>query len=154
MTPSLLSAAFMSCEVCGFASILRCDVTSSTMHVIRPAADDLALRLDQLERVLQDSRATLRGADAESTPLDRSAMRIAAALDRIKRLTALVQSSLVRSDPDLVDRLVMQLLLADYTDVVAGLRASTDRAAGTLKDAATTIAATERLLRGDAKSRD
>ena len=124
------------------------------MHMIRPAADDLALRLDQLERVLQDSRATLRGTDAESAPLDRSAMRIAAALERIKRLTVLVQSSLVRSDPDLVDRLIMQLLLADYTDVVAELRASTAGAAGTLKDAATTIAATERLLRGDAKSRD
>jgi hypothetical protein len=124
------------------------------MHVIRPAAEDLALRLDQLERVLQDSRATLRGTDAESSALDRSAMRIAAALDRIKRLTALVQSSLVRPDPDLVDRLIMQLLLADYTDVVADLRASTNRAAGMLKDAATTIAATERLARGDAKSRD
>lgn len=81
-------------------------------------------------------------------------MRIAAALDRIKRLTVLVQSSLVRSDPDLVDRLIMQLLLADYTDVVAELRASATGAAGTLQDAATTIAATERLLRGDAKSRD
>jgi hypothetical protein len=124
------------------------------MHLMRPAADDLASRLDQLERVLQESRATLRGADGEGAPLDRSAMRMAAALERMKRVTALLRPSLVRVHPDGVDRIMMQLLLADYADVVTELRASTNRAAGTLKEAANAVADTERILRGDARSRD
>jgi hypothetical protein len=124
------------------------------MHLMRPAADDLASRLDQLELVLQESRATLRRANAEGAPLDRSTMRMAAALERIKRVSALLRSSLVRSHPDSADRIMMQLLLADYADVVAELRASTNSAAGTLRESANAVADTERILRGDANSRD
>jgi hypothetical protein len=124
------------------------------MHLMRPAADDLASRLDQLERVLQESRATLRAADGEGAALNHSTTRMAAALERIKRFTALVRSSLVRSHPDAVDRITIQLLLADYAEVAAELRASANRAAGTLKEAADAVADTERIVRGDVTSRD
>jgi hypothetical protein len=77
-----------------------------------------------------------------------------ATLARIKRLTALVHSSLVRPDPDALDRITMQLLLVDYAHVVQELRASADGAAGTLKEAANVVADAARSLRGDAKSRD
>jgi ABC-type transporter Mla subunit MlaD len=124
------------------------------MHLMRPAIDDLARRLEQLERVLQDSRATLRVTDGEDAALDRAAPRVAATLARIKSLTALVQSSLVRSEPDAIDLLTTQLLLSDYALVVQELRASTSGAASTLKEAATVVAETERVLRADAKRRD
>ena len=125
----------------------------SDMHLTRPAADDLASRLEQLERVLQESHATLRRSDGDA-PLDRGATRMLATLARIKRLTALMHSSLVRPDPDALDRITMQLLLADYASVIQELRASADGAAGTLKEAANVVADTARSLRGDAKSRD
>ena len=126
----------------------------SDMHLTRPAADDLASRLEQLERVLQEWYATLRRSDGDDAPLDRGAMRMLATLARIKRLTALVHSSLVRPDPDALDRITMQLLLVDYANVVQELRASASGAAGTLKEAANVVADAERSLRGDAKSRD
>ena len=125
----------------------------SDMHLTRPAADDLASRLEQLERVLQEWHATLRRSDGDA-PLDRGATRMLATLARIKRLTALVHSSLVRPDPDALDRITMQLLLVDYAHVIQELRASADGAAGTLKEAAKVVADAERSLRGDAKSRD
>src|SRR5262245_40809020 len=124
------------------------------MHLTWPPADDLAARLDQLERVLHEWHAALRGSDGDGTPLDRASMQMAATLRRIKRLTALVHSSLVRSDADHVDRITMQLLLADYTYVVQELRASATTAAGMLKEAANVVADTERTLHGDAASRD
>ena len=37
----------------------------SDMHLTRPAADDLASRLEQLERVLQEWHATLRRSDGD-----------------------------------------------------------------------------------------
>jgi predicted tellurium resistance membrane protein TerC len=111
------------------------------MHLTRPAANDLASRVEQLERVLQESRARLPGS-------------MAAILLRIKRLTALVQSSLVRSDPDEVDCMTMQLLLADYAHVVQELRASAKSAADTLKAAANSVAHTERIVRGDPIGRE
>jgi len=126
----------------------------SDMHLTRPAADDLASRLEQLERVLQEWYATLRRSDGDDAPLDRGATRMLATLARIKRLTALVHASLVRPDPDALDRITMQLLLVDYSTVVQELRASADGAARTLKEAANAVADAERSLRGDAKSRD
>jgi hypothetical protein len=103
------------------------------MHLTRPAAADLASRLEQLERVFQESRALLV---------------------RIKRLTMLVHSSLVRSDPDEVDRMTMQLLLADYAHMVQELRASASGAADALKTAAKCVAHTERELSGEVKAAD
>jgi hypothetical protein len=124
------------------------------MHLTRPMPDDVAARLEQLERVLQEWRGTLHLSEQDDGLPDRGATRVATTLARIKRLTAVLQSSLVRSDPDLVDRITIQLLLADYTDVVHELRASTNGAARAVKDAASVVANAERILRGDAKSRD
>ena len=124
------------------------------MHLTRPMPDDVAARLEQLERVLQEWRGTLHLSEQDDASPDRDATRVATTLARIKRLTAVLQSSLVRSDPDLVDRITIQLLLADYTDVVHELRASANGAARTVKDAASVVANAERILRGDAKSRD
>jgi hypothetical protein len=123
------------------------------MHLTRPAATDLRLRLEQLERVLQESLAAVRGGGGEA-PENRPAPPIPAILVRIKRLTALVHSSLVRSDPDEVDLITMQLLLADYAYVVQELCASASGAADALKTAAKCVAHTERILGGEAKTAD
>jgi hypothetical protein len=123
------------------------------MHLTRPLPDDGAARLEQLERVLQEWRAALHPSEHDDASPEHGGTRVAPTLARIKSLTALLQSSLVRPDADLVDRITMQLLLADYTDVVHELRVSTDGAARTLKEAANIVANAERLVRGDAKSR-
>jgi hypothetical protein len=123
------------------------------MHVTRPVPEDVASRLERLERVLQEWREELHPSEHDDASPDSAGTRMAATLTRIKRLTALLQSSLVRPDPDMIDRITMQLLLADYADVVRELRASTNGAAHTLKEAANIVANAERIVRGDAKSR-
>ena len=124
------------------------------MHLTRPLPDDVAARLEQLERVLQEWRGALHPSEPDdASPDGGGGRRVAPTLARIKSLTALLQSSLARPDADLVDRITMQLLLADYTEVVHALRVSTNGAAGTLKEAANIVANAERIVRGDAKSR-
>ena len=123
------------------------------MHLTRPIPEDVASRLERLERVLHEWREELHRSEHDDASPDRAGTRMAATLARIKGLTALLQASLVRPDADLVDRITMQLLLADYTDVVHGLRVSTNGAASTLKEAANIVANAERIVRGDAKSR-
>jgi len=120
---------------------LRRDI-SLIMHLTRPVPTDLASRLQQLERVVQESLTTVRGGGDD------------AMLVRIKRLTALVHSSLVRRDPDDVDLVTMQLLPADYAHVVQELRASASGAAEALKTAAKCVAHTERDLSGEVKAAD
>ena len=115
-------------------------------------ADEIGSRLADLERILSESRASLAAAATADAEADRGAL-LHATLQRVARFTALLQSSLTRNDADAVDRLVVQLLLDDYTDIVHRLRASAADAAARLNDVAETIAGTERGARADRKDR-
>jgi hypothetical protein len=123
------------------------------MHVTRPLPDDVAARLEHLERLLQEWRGALHTSEHDDASPNHGERRMAPTLARMKSLTLLLQSSLVRPDADLIDRITMQLLLADYAEVVHELRVSANGVARTLKEAAHIVANAERVVRGDTKSR-
>lgn len=105
--------------------------------------DDIHFRLEQFERVLFEWRTMLRAADA-SGAADPSAARVQATLTRIERLTEILRSSTDRREPDALDRVAMQLLLGDYSEIVRGLRASANDAASRLTNVADLVVEEER----------
>ena len=115
-------------------------------------ADEIRSRLADLERILIETRAALAAADVADSEADRAGALLHAALQRVPRLTALLQASLTRGEADAVDRLVMQLLLDDYTNIVQRLRATAAEAAVRLNAVAETIADSEREARADRKA--
>ena len=119
-------------------------------QVMRGSVDDINSRLEQLERVLVEWRTTVRAAGANGGADDPSGARAQATLTRIERLTEILRSSTHRREPDALDRVTMQMLLEDYSEIVRGLRASADDAASRLKNVADFIADESRRRHRDA----
>jgi hypothetical protein len=102
--------------------------------------DDINSRLEQYERVLLEWRTLVRAAGGNGGAADPSGARVQATLTRIQRLTEILRSSSHRREPDALDRVTMQLLLEDYSEIVRGLRASANEAASRLGNVADLIA--------------
>ena len=109
---------------------------------------DLTSRLHQFERALEQWHAVLSRADGDGGTPGSANTRVAATLTRIERLAEMLQSRINRtSDIDALDKVTMQLLLDDYSEVVRQLRATAADAAERLKSVSAVIADGNRLIR-------
>jgi hypothetical protein len=110
------------------------------------AADDLAERLLELDRILSRERAASFSGEGDPVSLHLSAVPA----ERIRELTSLLGRT-AGSENDELDAVTMRLLLNDYTSAVGHLRAVARSAATRIDDAAMPVREAQLFMKRDVR---
>ena len=108
------------------------------------AADDLAERLLELDRILSHERAASFSGEGDPVSMHLDAVPS----ERIRELTSLLQRRAATGN-DEIDAVAMRLLLNDYTAAVGHLRAVARLAATRIDDAAAPVREAQLFMKRD-----
>ena len=108
------------------------------------AADDLSVRLLELDRILSREQAASFSSEGDPVSLHLGAVPS----ERIRELTSLLARA-TAGDNDEIDIVAMRLLLNDYTSAIEHLRAVARSAATRIDDAATPVREAQLFMKRD-----